>query len=70
MAAFLNYIAAAWVDGGSIIENRNLPTAGTDYHVPFGGIRPSSYGPHEQGQSAAEFYTQVKTSYIHPGEVI
>lgn len=41
----------------------NLPTAGTDYHVPFGGRGASSYGPREQGGYAAEFYTTVKTSY-------
>ncbi len=46
----------------------NLPTAGTDYHVPFGGRGESSYGPREQGQYAAEFYTTVKTSYIAAGE--
>jgi len=34
----------------------NLPTAGTDYHVPFGGTRASSYGPREQGRAAVEFY--------------
>ncbi|MEZ2331332.1 aldehyde dehydrogenase family protein [Mesorhizobium sp. RCC_202] len=45
----------------------NLATAGTDYHVPFGGVRASSYGPREQGPAAVEFYTQVKTSYIHAG---
>ena len=45
----------------------NLPTAGTDYHVPFGGVRSSSYGPREQGRAAIEFYTQMKTSYIHAG---
>ncbi|WP_299378776.1 aldehyde dehydrogenase family protein [uncultured Kiloniella sp.] len=45
----------------------NLPTAGTDYHVPFGGRGDSSYGPREQGSYAAEFYTQVKTSYISSG---
>ncbi|UCI27026.1 aldehyde dehydrogenase family protein [Mesorhizobium sp. B2-8-5] len=45
----------------------NLATAGTDYHVPFGGVRASSYGPREQGRAAVEFYTQVKTSYIHAG---
>lgn len=45
----------------------NLPTAGTDYHVPFGGRGASSYGPREQGQYAAEFYTQVKTSYTQAG---
>jgi aldehyde dehydrogenase (NAD+) len=45
----------------------NLPTAGTDYHVPFGGRGESSYGPREQGQYAQEFYTQVKTAYINSG---
>lgn len=45
----------------------NLPTAGTDYHVPFGGRGESSYGPREQGRSAAEFYTTVKTAYISAG---
>ncbi len=46
----------------------NLPTAGTDYHVPFGGRGESSYGPREQGQYAQEFYTTVKTAYIASGE--
>jgi aldehyde dehydrogenase (NAD+) len=46
----------------------NLPTAGTDYHVPFGGRGESSYGSREQGQYAVEFYTNVKTSYIAQGE--
>jgi aldehyde dehydrogenase (NAD+) len=41
----------------------NLATAGVDYHVPFGGIRKSSYGPREQGFAALEFYTQIKTAY-------
>lgn len=41
----------------------NLPTAGVDYHVPFGGTRKSSYGPREQGYAAVEFYTQMKTVY-------
>jgi len=45
----------------------NLPTAGTDYHVPFGGRGDSSYGPREQGKAAAEFYTTVKTAYISSG---
>ena len=44
----------------------NLPTAGVDYHVPFGGRKGSSYGPREQGSYAREFYTIVKTSYIAP----
>ena len=42
----------------------NLPTAGLDYHVPFGGRKKSSYGPREQGTYAKEFYTIVKTSYV------
>jgi acyl-CoA reductase-like NAD-dependent aldehyde dehydrogenase len=41
----------------------NLPTAGVDYHVPFGGRKGSSYGSREQGRYAAEFFTTVKTSY-------
>jgi acyl-CoA reductase-like NAD-dependent aldehyde dehydrogenase len=44
----------------------NLPTAGVDYHVPFGGRKGSSYGPREQGSYAREFYTTVKTSYVAP----
>ncbi len=44
----------------------NLPTAGTDYHVPFGGRKESSFGPREQGQYAKEFYTIVKTTYQRP----
>ena len=42
----------------------NLPTAGVDFHVPFGGRKDSSYGPREQGSHAAEFYTTVKTGYM------
>ena len=41
----------------------NLPTAGVDFHVPFGGRKGPSYGPREQGRYAAEFYTTVKTAY-------
>ena len=41
----------------------NLPTAGVDFHVPFGGRKASSYGPREQGRYAAEFFTTVKTAY-------
>jgi aldehyde dehydrogenase (NAD+) len=44
----------------------NLPTAGVDYHVPFGGRKGSSYGPREQGRYATEFFTMVKTAYIAP----
>ncbi|MEO8542128.1 MAG: aldehyde dehydrogenase family protein [Burkholderiaceae bacterium] len=41
----------------------NLPTAGVDYHVPFGGRKGSSYGAREQGRYAQEFFTAVKTAY-------
>jgi aldehyde dehydrogenase (NAD+) len=44
----------------------NLPTAGLDYHVPFGGRKASSYGPREQGSYAREFYSIVKTAYTAP----
>jgi len=47
----------------------NLATAGTDYHVPFGGRGDSSYGPREQGQYAVEFFTSTKTAYIAAGAV-
>jgi len=42
----------------------NLPTAGVDYHVPFGGNRASSLGPREQGTWARQFFTKVKTTYL------
>lgn len=44
----------------------NLPTAGVDFHVPFGGRKASSFGPREQGKYAAEFFTVVKTAYTLP----
>jgi len=52
------------VESGMVMVN--LPTAGVDYHVPFGGRKGSSYGPREQGRYAAEFYTTVKTAYTLP----
>jgi alpha-ketoglutaric semialdehyde dehydrogenase len=42
----------------------NAATAGVDYHVPFGGVKGSNYGPREQGSYAREFYTTVKTVYV------
>jgi aldehyde dehydrogenase (NAD+) len=42
----------------------NLPTAGVDYHAPFGGRKGSGYGPREHGRQATEFYTQLKTGYM------
>ena len=44
----------------------NLPTAGVDFHVPFGGTKGSSSGSREQGTYAVEFYTTVKTAYVRP----
>jgi aldehyde dehydrogenase (NAD+) len=41
----------------------NSQTAGADVHVPFGGIKASGFGPHEQGPAAVEFYTEVVTVY-------
>ena len=43
----------------------NAPTAGVDFHVPFGGTKGSSYGPREQGTYAREFYSTVKTAYVN-----
>lgn len=45
----------------------NLPTAGVDHHVPFGGRKASSLGPREQGPMAMEFYSSVKTAYVFAG---
>jgi aldehyde dehydrogenase (NAD+) len=45
----------------------NVPTAGVDFHVPFGGRKGSSFGPREQGKYAAEFFTVVKTAYTAAG---
>lgn len=44
----------------------NLPTAGVDFHVPFGGMKGSSFGPREQGGSAKDFYTVLTTTYQAP----
>ena len=45
----------------------NTPTAGLDYHVPFGGRAPSGFGGREQGTASAEFFTESKTAYINHG---
>ncbi len=42
----------------------NLPTAGVELQAPFGGSKASSFGPREQG-GAREFFTRIKTTYIH-----
>jgi aldehyde dehydrogenase (NAD+) len=54
--AFVNTIEAGLV-------HVNQQTAGADFHVPFGGVKGSGYGPHEQGRAALEFYTEVVTVY-------
>jgi acyl-CoA reductase-like NAD-dependent aldehyde dehydrogenase len=45
----------------------NLPTAGVDFHVPFGGRGDSSHGPREQGFAAIDFFTASKTAYTAAG---
>lgn len=59
-----NHFRANLRAGGVMV---NLPAAGTDYHVPFGGREASSFSPREQGSFAAEFYTTVKTAYTAEG---
>ncbi|BAL27514.1 aldehyde dehydrogenase family protein [Azoarcus sp. KH32C] len=49
------------VEAGMVMVN--VPTAGVDYHVPFGGRKASSFGPREQGRYAEDFFTIVKTAY-------
>ena len=44
----------------------NSQTAGAEVHVPFGGLKSSGFGPHEQGRAAIEFYTEVVTVYVDP----
>lgn len=60
----LKYAAQFKRDAQAGMVMVNLPTAGVDYHVPFGGRKGSSYGPREQGRYAREFYTVVKTAYV------
>jgi aldehyde dehydrogenase (NAD+) len=47
----------------------NASTSGAEYHVPFGGRAPSGFGPPEQGSTAAQFFTEVKTTYVNHGIV-
>jgi aldehyde dehydrogenase (NAD+) len=42
----------------------NLPSAGIEYQIPFGGLKDSSAGPREQGPAAVQFYTETKTVYV------
>ena len=42
----------------------NLPTAGVEYQLPFGGTKESSFGMREQGPQALDFYTETRTVYL------
>jgi aldehyde dehydrogenase (NAD+) len=42
----------------------NLPSAGVEYQLPFGGTKESSFGPKEQGPAALDFYSDYKTVYL------
>ncbi len=48
------------------IVHINSETAGAEPQVPFGGYKGSSSYSREQGKSAREFFTQVKTVYMDP----
>jgi alpha-ketoglutaric semialdehyde dehydrogenase len=41
----------------------NAPTAGVEPHVPFGGVKASSFGPREQGRAGLEFFSETRTIY-------
>ncbi|MCA1646152.1 MAG: aldehyde dehydrogenase family protein [Chloroflexi bacterium] len=49
------------------IAHVNQPTLGGEVHLPFGGVKASGIGPHEQGRAAVDFFTKVKTVYINFG---
>jgi aldehyde dehydrogenase (NAD+) len=50
------------VEAGMVMVN--LPSAGVEYQVPFGGSKDSSFGMREQGSSAVDFYTELRTVYL------
>jgi aldehyde dehydrogenase (NAD+) len=50
------------IDAGLVTVN--LPSAGVEYQLPFGGTKDSSFGPKEQGPHALDFYTDWKTVYL------
>jgi alpha-ketoglutaric semialdehyde dehydrogenase len=60
LASAQRFVAA--VQAGVI--HVNSPTTGAEVHVPFGGIKASGWGPHEQGRAAVEFYTDEATVYL------
>jgi aldehyde dehydrogenase (NAD+) len=59
----LNAVQRFTSEIGAGIIHVNSQTAGADVHVPFGGIKGSGWGPHEQGRAAVEFYTETVTVY-------
>ena len=59
----LNAVQRFTSEIGAGIIHVNSQTAGADVHVPFGGIKGSGWGPHEQGRAAIEFYTELVTVY-------
>jgi aldehyde dehydrogenase (NAD+) len=68
-AIFTSGLAAATRFGNEAqagLLHVNSQTAGADVHVPFGGIKSSGFGPHEQGRAAIEFYTETVTLYVDP----
>jgi aldehyde dehydrogenase (NAD+) len=50
------------VEAGLVMVN--LPSAGVEYHVPFGGSKGSSMGMREQGPVAVDFYSELRTAYV------
>jgi aldehyde dehydrogenase (NAD+) len=68
-AIFTSSLAAATRFGNEAqagLLHVNSQTAGAEVHVPFGGIKSSGFGPHEQGRAALEFYTETVTLYVDP----
>jgi aldehyde dehydrogenase (NAD+) len=53
---------ASQIEAGLVTVN--LPSAGVEYQLPFGGTKDSSFGPKEQGPAALDFYTDYKTVYL------
>jgi alpha-ketoglutaric semialdehyde dehydrogenase len=56
----LDYVARA--EAGMVMVN--LPSAGVEFQIPFGGLKDSSSGSREQGPAASEFYSETKTVYV------
>jgi aldehyde dehydrogenase (NAD+) len=66
-AIFTSALATAQRFVGAVqsgVIHVNSPTTGAEVHVPFGGVKASGWGPHEQGRAAIEFYTDVATVYL------